>query len=359
MSLPEKACVTCGKMFGPKVYGKHVVWSAFAKQKTCSAQCGSALRYAGRPKKRAHESRNRSGKIQKPGPDTPGGPRVERVCQQCGDSFWPRVVDVNAGHGKHCSTTCSANAFRRPKQGTCGRCGAPTTGTTAHKKFCDTCRLIVTKERAAALRKTFVCEKCGKAFQRRKAGNSKRFCGRSCWPSLKKTREEKQETKRAYQKSHPDIYRGSARRWYARLESNPEKKKAVLAAAAAAQRLWQKTPDGKAAMRVYRQRRRARLRDGRSLGISAELWSAMCRGRQNEKGEVCCMYCKQPCVPTVDHVIPLARGGRDEASNVVVACRSCNSSKQNKLIHEWSRARKFFSASEIEAFAIGYRSMGF
>lgn len=355
--LPEKQCVTCGKMFGPKVYGKQVVWSAFAKTKNCSVKCAQTTRHAGSPK-RAHASRNRSGKIQKPGPDSPGGPRVERLCQQCGESFWPRVVDVKAGHGKHCSTTCSGKAFRRPQHGKCGRCGADTSGATA-PKFCDVCRPIVTEERAAALRKTFVCAKCGKTFQRKKTGNSKRFCSKACWPSLKKTREEKLETQRAYQKAHPEMYRLSQRRWYARLEDKPDKKAAIIAATTAAAKLRRKTPEGSAKVRVSRQRRRARLRDGRSAGISPGLWAAMCEGRRNEKGEVCCTYCKQPCEPTLDHIIPLARGGRDEAANVLVACRSCNSSKQNKLIHEWPRARKFFSKSEIEAFHIGYRSMGF
>lgn len=47
-----------------------------------------------------------------------------------------------------------------------------------------------------------------------------------------------------------------------------------------------------------------------------------------------CQYCKKEA-DTIDHVIPLARGGSNDISNLVPACRSCNSSKQAKLISEW------------------------
>src|SRR5215207_9416700 len=44
-----------------------------------------------------------------------------------------------------------------------------------------------------------------------------------------------------------------------------------------------------------------------------------------------CHYCQEALHPlrdfTVDHVIPVARGGSDDRSNLVAACRRCNSSK--------------------------------
>lgn len=41
---------------------------------------------------------------------------------------------------------------------------------------------------------------------------------------------------------------------------------------------------------------------------------------------------------TLEHVIPLARGGRDEPGNVVPACWPCNASKGAKLLHEWRKS---------------------
>lgn len=38
---------------------------------------------------------------------------------------------------------------------------------------------------------------------------------------------------------------------------------------------------------------------------------------------------------TIDHVIPLSRGGKHTPDNLVAACNTCNSSKYNKLVSEW------------------------
>ncbi len=44
-----------------------------------------------------------------------------------------------------------------------------------------------------------------------------------------------------------------------------------------------------------------------------------------------CHYCNQKFDPknlTMDHVVPLARGGASTQNNIVPSCRSCNSSKR-------------------------------
>ena len=48
-----------------------------------------------------------------------------------------------------------------------------------------------------------------------------------------------------------------------------------------------------------------------------------------------CFYCGSRDTIGLDHVIPLARGGRHTKGNMVAACLSCNSSKKNKTINEW------------------------
>src|SRR5260221_13355399 len=37
----------------------------------------------------------------------------------------------------------------------------------------------------------------------------------------------------------------------------------------------------------------------------------------------------------VDHVVPLTRGGSNDPSKLVIACKPCNNSRHNKLPHEW------------------------
>ncbi len=51
-----------------------------------------------------------------------------------------------------------------------------------------------------------------------------------------------------------------------------------------------------------------------------------------------CSYCSEWIAPRsaeVDHVVPLSRGGSHGPDNLAIACRPCNRSKSNKLLHEW------------------------
>ena len=44
-----------------------------------------------------------------------------------------------------------------------------------------------------------------------------------------------------------------------------------------------------------------------------------------------CVYCGGDEHLAIDHIHPVSKGGGNEASNLQVACRSCNSKKGNKL----------------------------
>ena len=52
-----------------------------------------------------------------------------------------------------------------------------------------------------------------------------------------------------------------------------------------------------------------------------------------------CHYCKTN-VPvkelTMDHVIPLSRGGKSERFNLVPCCKACNTKKKQLLPSEWA-----------------------
>lgn len=50
-----------------------------------------------------------------------------------------------------------------------------------------------------------------------------------------------------------------------------------------------------------------------------------------------CVYCGSLQRITVDHVIPISRGGVHSIGNLVSACLSCNSSKRDKTIMEWKK----------------------
>jgi len=51
-----------------------------------------------------------------------------------------------------------------------------------------------------------------------------------------------------------------------------------------------------------------------------------------------CHYCRRPTPArelTMDHIVPLARGGRTTKGNVVPCCKACNSRKKQLLPMEW------------------------
>lgn len=69
---------------------------------------------------------------------------------------------------------------------------------------------------------------------------------------------------------------------------------------------------------------RARKKNAPRCDFTAEQWKAM-----QEAYNHCCAYCGKRAKGhlTQDHITPLSRGGSHTLSNIVPACRSCNSKK--------------------------------
>ena len=66
---------------------------------------------------------------------------------------------------------------------------------------------------------------------------------------------------------------------------------------------------------------------------------------KNRRACNACYYCKSVTPArklTMDHVVPLARGGRSKKSNLVPCCKSCNNLKKNLLPFEWEEFIKKF-----------------
>jgi 5-methylcytosine-specific restriction enzyme A len=58
---------------------------------------------------------------------------------------------------------------------------------------------------------------------------------------------------------------------------------------------------------------------------------------KNQKGKGLCYYCQQqfhPSLLTMDHVIPIARGGKSSKKNCVPCCKQCNTKKAAKTTVE-------------------------
>lgn len=51
-----------------------------------------------------------------------------------------------------------------------------------------------------------------------------------------------------------------------------------------------------------------------------------------------CYYCQKKYPPaqlTMDHIVPLVRGGKTTKGNVVPVCKDCNNKKKYLLLMEW------------------------
>lgn len=150
-------------------------------------------------------------------------------------------------------------------------------------------------------------------------------------------------------KEHPGYYRDHKRNWR---KENPERHRqwtqswweANRNAQYEINRQWREENSdryaemirdwgarNKALVSGYRATRRARKANG---WIAERDWTRLV----NRYGGRC-FYCGSREPMTIDHIIPLARGGRHTIGNVLPACKSCNCSKQERLIVEWRTAR--------------------
>lgn len=68
------------------------------------------------------------------------------------------------------------------------------------------------------------------------------------------------------------------------------------------------------------------------------LWQKI-RLRILQRDGYCCQYCGSEDATTVDHIIPISKGGTDDPDNLVAACTRCNYSKGNRMGQFFGTAR--------------------
>lgn len=143
---------------------------------------------------------------------------------------------------------------------------------------------------------------------------------KACDPEYVSRRRTYQKTSRARRRDQRNAYN---RAWRA---AHPDRRRA----AEARRRL--RHPEKLA---YYQARRRAR-----ELGASGSFtWTEWLAKMELLGG--CCIYCGRSDLPlTLDHKVPLARGGTNSIDNCVPACRPCNSRKGTRTATEFIGVRR-------------------
>lgn len=157
---------------------------------------------------------------------------------------------------------------------------------------------------------------------------------------------------RRYRKANRDRLRAKMRRWS---EANPEWRRSYNA------NYYRENSES---MRLKARAWRAANHD-RILAANRERAAAM-RGAESEKGITVralrqrdgdtCSYCDcelmfertnsyEPNKASVDHVVPLVKGGAHTWDNVVIACLRCNIRKRDRNVDEWQAVREHRGAN--------------
>lgn len=152
---------------------------------------------------------------------------------------------------------------------------------------------------------------------------------------------------KAYRDKTKDRRRQMNAKWYlanrerilARVKKRSEEKRAEILAYQSAY-YAQNTDKVKARVRAYSAafpEKKAQLeikRRARKAGNGgSHTWQE--RAEKFERLGNVCFYCKAETKLTVDHDIPLKRGGTDDIENILPACRPCNSRKNTRTAVEF------------------------
>jgi 5-methylcytosine-specific restriction endonuclease McrA len=192
----------------------------------------------------------------------------------------------------------------------------------------------------------------GKMTEEERKAKYREYCAR--W--RKKNKEHEKERGKKYRKENPEKIKALAVKW---AKENPGKKKENY-------NLWRKNNPEKAKIRnnkwkkvnpekekrrtakwkaahpereaIYSSNRRARKMSGEGK-LSPDLALRLLAFQKNR-----CALCRKSLKKTgyhLDHIIPLARGGKNEDANMQATCPKCNLGKSHKDPMRYMRSQGF------------------
>lgn len=234
-----------------------------------------------------------------------------RTCATCGSTFESDGVGRPRLHCFACSPR------RRPLKVVdatpCASCGKP-----SRRVRCDDCR--AERHRELGRVKRGVCGTCGKPVHKTRAKGD--------WtpPAVHKCRDCRRKTPKPKAKPKGTCVDCGASSWSTRCRACADLKQRVRSGSD---------------HRVQR-RDRERAAPGLSQAQRSKLLAAWIgQGRA-------CIYCSEPA-ETIDHVVPLVRGGTNREGNLAPCCRRCNGSKSGWLVVEWRTGKRIGPMANVLA----------
>ena len=190
-------------------------------------------------------------------------------------------------------------------------------------KRCSVCSEV--KTLADFYRGTYACIPCFVERQNRQR-EAKRV-------EKKQLREQQAPARAAKSKEKRKAYRKG---YYAKnrdtvIQKSRTYRSENLEACRARELAYQKTPKGAMVAKNTTHRRRAAKRQG---SVTTDQLLAL-----SAKANGCCYYCRGKFKKlTIDHIVPLSKGGRHDLDNLVMACGPCNLKKTDRDPIEFARS---------------------
>lgn len=99
---------------------------------------------------------------------------------------------------------------------------------------------------------------------------------------------------------------------------------------------YNKTEKGRVKNLAAANRRRARMAGVKSEPLAVQEYMRLMRSMDFVNCEWCSLPVKGPKI-CFDHVVPIVKGGDNTVENLVPTCKRCNSSKNAKLLSQWTK----------------------
>lgn len=314
------------------------------------------------------------------------------ICSYCGKEFERIASDLKGKEKTYCSRECMYKDISKENNCTCGYCGrkyyAHHINTRSKNYCCEACKAEGKKAEAEA-QKNCVCDFCGKRFKRMPhdiKGKKKLYCSREClYKGIEKdkqerkiyavcmycgkefegrsycpnnfcssyctgkyyaekrreeTREERErvaEAKRKIKKQKQEMI-AELKRGIKELKARQKEIKKYKACKCCGKIFKSNRPSycsDECARRIDNMRRDKRIAQNGKPDLSINLFSLykrdsgvckLCGKLTNFTADI-----QADEYPSIDHIIPLSKGGKHEWNNVQLTHRKCNTVKSNHM----------------------------